>query len=257
MDWPFPIRIVTLLRWQGGFVCHCDSVSILTVWPSCCSFSWPKSNGVTWDFFPIVDRFLAALNIPNIKIDFSFSLWPSILTSCSYKSPRLLIITITHLTELLTGFPVGIERENSFSLLVEQSPQMSEKCRPRLVALCHLNWSQPFWIPARIHGLPLHCPKTLSEGTSHCREDSQETHADRISPNTNIPWACGGWHCLCSCRFPAQWSSVLWNKFVPMEGRGRELVPCSTGNLLCSIQIQNQIHVPSHALGQWGPVNAF
>lgn len=106
-----------------------------------------------------MDGFLAALNIPNIKIDFSFSLWPSILTSCSYKSPRLLIITITHLTELLTGFPVGIERENSFSLLVEQSPQMSEKCRPRLVALCHLNWSQPFWIPARIHGLPCTAPK--------------------------------------------------------------------------------------------------
>lgn len=73
---------------------------------------------------------LGCFKYPKHQIDFSFSLWPAILTSRSYKSPGLLIISITHLTELLTGFPVGIERKNFFSLLVEQSPQTSRNVGP-------------------------------------------------------------------------------------------------------------------------------
>lgn len=67
--------------------------------------------------FPLWRIFWVTVNIPNIKRTFQFSLWPAILTSCSYKSPGLLIITITHLTELLTSFPVGTERESFFSTL--------------------------------------------------------------------------------------------------------------------------------------------
>jgi len=63
---------------------------------------------------PLAECFLATVNIPNMKKKYLFSLWPAILTSWSYESPGLLIITITHLTELLTGFPTGIEREGFF-----------------------------------------------------------------------------------------------------------------------------------------------
>lgn len=87
---------------------------ILTLWLSCCFSSWPRSNVRAWASSEV---FFGNCKYPIYQKDSLFSLWPAILTSCSYKSPGLLIITITHLTELLTSFPVGIEREGFFSII--------------------------------------------------------------------------------------------------------------------------------------------
>lgn len=205
--------------------------------------------------------FLVTVNIPNIKGSL-FSLQSAILTSYSYKSPGLLIITITHLTELLTSFPVGIEREGFFSTLGgEASPNCH--CDGRL-GWWHRGPLSPQLVPVTLGTRqniqpPLCCPKTLPGRVSHCREDSQEISADRISLNVpaNIPWVCCVWCCLCSCRFPTQWSSAPWNTLVWLEGRRRAPVPHVASNrLFCSVPIR-AVRLLSCLLGQGGLVNAL
>lgn len=182
----------------------------LTFWLSHCFSRWTGSNRESWDSaLPPLEVFFGYCTYTRHQKDSLFSLWPAILTSCSYKSPGLLIITINHLTELLTGFLVGIEREGFFSTLggAGTSNCHSDGGPGRW----HRSSLSPQLVPATLGNsqniqLPLCCPKTLPGRVSHCREDSQEINADRISLNVpaNIPWVCGGWCCLCSCHFPTQ-----------------------------------------------------
>lgn len=49
----------------------------------------------------------------------------------------------------------------------------------------------------------------------------------------------GGWYCLCSCYFSAQWSSTSWNMLAWLEGKGRAQVSGTADNrLFCPVPIQ-------------------
>lgn len=204
----------------------------------------PRATAEVWTLHFPWNGVFGLHKYPKHQKDSLFSLWPAILTSCSFKSPGVLIVTITHLAELLIGLPVGIESEGFFSSL---GGAATPNCQSNGgLYWCHRGPLSPQFVPVTLGTcqktqLPLCCPKTLPGRVSHCREGNQEINADTIGLNVpaNIPWVCGGWCCLCSCHFPTQWSSSPWNTLTWLEGRGRVPIPrLASNHLFCSISIQ-------------------